>query len=73
MTNRNFHAGRDAPLRMGAALRSGPLRAAHSLKLRQRHLDEFQRVMVATRLATLRNGQRQVGQLAHVLLVITLP
>jgi ParB-like chromosome segregation protein Spo0J len=43
-----------------------PLAFVISKNLKRRHLDEGQRAMVAARLATLRDGQRQVGQLAHV-------
>jgi hypothetical protein len=37
-----------------------------SLNMKRRHLDESQRTMLATRIATLGDGQRQVGQLADV-------
>ncbi len=43
-----------------------PLAFVISKNLKRRHLNEGQRAMVAARLATLRDGQRQVGQLAHV-------
>src|SRR5262249_37340071 len=43
-----------------------PIAFVISANLRRRHLDESQRAMVAAKLATLRDGQRQVGQLAHV-------
>ena len=37
-----------------------------SMNLKRRHLNESQRAMVAAKLAALRDGQRQVGQLADV-------
>lgn len=43
-----------------------PLAYVVSLNLKRRHLDESQRAMIAARIATLGNGQRQVGQLADV-------
>jgi hypothetical protein len=43
-----------------------PLAFVISKNLKRRHLDESQRAMVAARLATLQDGQRQVGRLAHV-------
>ena len=43
-----------------------PLAAVISLNLKRRHLDESQRAMIAAKLATLHDGQRQVGQLADV-------
>lgn len=45
---------------------NGPVAFVVSANLRRRHLDESQRAIVAARLATLRDGQRQVGQLAEV-------
>jgi len=65
MTSRKFHAGRDAP-RVGAAAAKRTTARRSWSQLARRHLDESQRAMVAAGLATLRDGQRQVGQLAHV-------
>jgi hypothetical protein len=43
-----------------------PLAHVISLNMKRRHLDESQRAMLAARIATLGDGQRQVGQLADV-------
>jgi len=43
-----------------------PVAFVISANIRRRHLDASQRAMVAAKLATLRDGQRQVGQLADV-------
>jgi ParB-like chromosome segregation protein Spo0J len=45
---------------------SDPIAHVVSANLHRRHLNETQRAMVAAKLATLRDGQRQVGQLAQV-------
>jgi N6-adenosine-specific RNA methylase IME4 len=43
-----------------------PLAWVISKNLQRRHLDESQRAMAAAKIATLRDGQRQVGKFAHV-------
>jgi N6-adenosine-specific RNA methylase IME4 len=43
-----------------------PVAYVISANLRRRHLDEGQRAMIAAKLATLRDGQRQVGKFADV-------
>jgi N6-adenosine-specific RNA methylase IME4/ParB-like chromosome segregation protein Spo0J len=43
-----------------------PLAFVVSLNLARRHLNESQRAIVAAKIASLRDGQRQVGQLAEV-------
>jgi ParB-like chromosome segregation protein Spo0J len=43
-----------------------PLAFVISLNLHRRHLDESQRGMVAAKVATLRDGERQVGKFAEV-------
>lgn len=43
-----------------------PVGFAVSLNLKRRHLDESQRALIAAKIATLGDGQRQVGQLADV-------
>jgi hypothetical protein len=43
-----------------------PLEYVVSLNLHRRHLDESQRSMIAAKLATLRDGERQVGKFAEV-------
>jgi ParB-like chromosome segregation protein Spo0J len=53
---------RTTPLRNGI----NPLDFVISKNLSRRHLDTSQRAMVAAKIATLRDGQRQVGKFAHV-------